>query len=579
MLEPHDAIGLMEAGSERTEAELVASEVLAALRDGVDPQEIVVVCRSLARSAELFERTLGRYGVATTSARRVPLGHTALGRALLGLARYALLPGSQRKVEDLIAYLRRPGLVDSPETVDLFEREVRQQAGRTGSALRKCGRDLRVGDVGARAAAPGRRQHLLAIAESTRMLLAAPHRGAAPVLRAAEQLDVRAAATVFQALEELEQLGDERTPVAELIELLEGLQVPAHGTPPAGAVLIAEPLAIRARRFRRVFVTGLCADEFPSPQAAVTDPFLGDDRRRELALSSGLALPQPSDPLDRERYLLYACVSRATERVVFSYRSSDEDGNVVIASPFLDDIADLFPDDWRERRRRRLLADVVWSSSLRRRPTASGCWLRPSRRRRTDSVLRDADGPATRILSEQALSHVRHRQIVSAGALEAFAACPVRWLVERQLQPEQLEPDPDAAHARLVHSHGARARVREARWGAHPADARRAPSSCCMRRCAARGRLRPLESGRSTRRTEVRAAILRGIEAELLRYLRTEAADGCDWPPIVTELRFGLDAEGEQAMPPVALDDGRRAGAAERDHRPCRCRPERSVAA
>ena len=56
--------------------------------------------------------------------------------------------------------------------------------------------------------------------------------------------------------------------------------------------------------------------------------------------------------------------------------------------------------------------------------------------------------------------------------------------------------------------------------------------------------------------TEVRAAILRGIEAELLRYLRQEAVDGSEWPPIVTELRFGLDAEDEDAMPPVLLDDG-----------------------
>ena len=52
--------------------------------------------------------------------------------------------------------------------------------------------------------------------------------------------------------------------------------------------------------------------------------------------------------------------------------------------------------------------------------------------------------------------------------------------------------------------------------------------------------------------TEVRAAILRGIEAELQRYLRQEAVDGSAWPPIVTELRFGLDSEDEDAMPPRA---------------------------
>ena len=156
VLDPDDAVTLMEAGSERTEAELVASEVLVALREGVDPQEIVVICRSLSSSAEVFERALARYGVATTSARRAPLGHTALGRALLGLTRYALQPGSQRSVEDLIAYLRHPG-VAAPPTVDLFEQEVRRQAGadRFGPADVRPGFEARVVPAGAAAPRPG----------------------------------------------------------------------------------------------------------------------------------------------------------------------------------------------------------------------------------------------------------------------------------------------------------------------------------------------------------------------------------------------------------------------------------------
>ena len=32
---------------------------------------------------------------------------------------------------------------------------------------------------------------------------------------------------------------------------------------------------------------------------------------------------------------------------------------------------------------------------------------------------------------------------VSAGALERFAGCPVKWLVEDVLKPEKLEPDPE----------------------------------------------------------------------------------------------------------------------------------------
>ena len=146
---------------------------------------------------------------------------------------------------------------------------------------------------------------------------------------------------------------------AELVELLETLEVDLDADPDPEAVLIAEPLAIRARRFRRVLVAGLCEGEFPS-QAETGDPFLGEDRRRELALASGLVLRGEPDQLARERYLLYACVSRATERVSFSYRSSDEDGNLVLPSPFLADLDELLDPGWRERRRRRLLADVVW---------------------------------------------------------------------------------------------------------------------------------------------------------------------------------------------------------------------------
>ena len=46
--------------------------------------------------------------------------------------------------------------------------------------------------------------------------------------------------------------------------------------------------------------------------------------------------------------------------VVLSYRSSDEEGNLALPSPFIADVAELLEPDWPERRRRRLLADVVW---------------------------------------------------------------------------------------------------------------------------------------------------------------------------------------------------------------------------
>jgi ATP-dependent helicase/DNAse subunit B len=549
-IEPLDTVTLMEAGSERTEAELVAAEVLAALRDGVDTADVVVVCRSLAHSADVFERALARVGVASTSGRLVPLGHTALGRALLGLVRYALLPGSQRDAGDLLAYLRHPGVADNADEVDRFEARVRRQGGRVAAALRASGSTLGV------AFAEIERLRLAserfeAVAESARGLIAAPHRGQAPLLGTAEQLDARAASVVFTALDELGQLGEGRLAAAELVEFLEGLQVPAHGTAGPEMVLIAEPLAIRARRFRRVFVTGLCEGEFPSAQATGGDPFLDDERRRELALSTGLVLAQAADPLDRERYLLYACVSRATERVAFSYRSSDEDGNVVIPSPFLDDVAGLFPASWRERRSRRLLADVAWS--VDQAPTERDRRVAAAFERSAEGVAAGlGEPPETRVLSEQALAHVRHREVVSPGAIGRFAACPVSWLVESQLEPDRLEPDADAlTRGSFIHVVLERVftRLGEALAPESLGSAEQLLSEE-MRGSAAAEHRSKLALDQAT---EVRAAILRGIEAELLRYLRQEAADGSAWLPAVTEFRFGLDGDGEDAIPPVEL--------------------------
>ncbi len=154
VIDPGDAVVLMEAGGERAEAELVAAGVLAALGDGVPAEEIVVVCRSLSRSGELFERELARHGVAGTSARRVPLEHTALGRALLALVRCALLPAPQRTVADLIAYLRHPGLVEAADVLDRLEAELRRSGTQRASGAAEPRARVAPGPGRARGAAP-----------------------------------------------------------------------------------------------------------------------------------------------------------------------------------------------------------------------------------------------------------------------------------------------------------------------------------------------------------------------------------------------------------------------------------------
>ena len=226
----------MEAGGERAEAELVAAEVLAALNEGVEPREIVVVCRSLARSAELFERALARYGVPATSARLVPLEHTALGRALLALVRYALLPGPQRDVEDLIAYLRHPGVVER-RRLSTGSRRGPQTRGRAGAALRDGGTSAAARRCATRRAAAARAPtRLAALGECTRQLLAAPHRGTATAASAPRGSRMHGPPPLVFAGARRSWSSSSASALAgaELIELLEGLQVPAHGCAAGG---------------------------------------------------------------------------------------------------------------------------------------------------------------------------------------------------------------------------------------------------------------------------------------------------------------------------------------------------------
>ncbi len=545
-LDPGDAVRLLEAGGERAEAELVAAEVLSLLGSGVPAEQIVLVCRSLPDTAPLFERVFARYGVALTTQRRLPFSHTPLGRGLVALARCAWLVDAP--AEALLTYLRSPGMLIQPELVDRLELDVRRAVVRTVEQAReRLGWTLAEVDVLRTALVPGGE-----LAHQARRLFAAPHRGSAPQLGSDEELDARALATLLRALEDLSDLGElgqlgelgepgERPSGTELIELMEELEV-RHGpeTRP-GAVLLADPLGIRARRFRAVFVCGLQEGRFP--RLGAPEPFLGDERRWEIAAASGLPLRPSEDSLERERYLFYSCVSRATEQLVLSYRSSDEEGNLELPSPFLRDVADLLVGDWTERRRRRLLSDVIWAPDAA--PTA--CEL--ARAEAAAAAPQFGEPPVrTQTLSAAALGHVRHRELVSAGALELYADCPVKWLVERELAPARFEPAPDPL-ARGSYIHDLLEELLR-RLGA-PLTAETLPRALALLDELIEQRPAPIAPGRPE---PLRAAALKAIEADIRRYLVHEAADGCGWEPRGLELRFGF-AEEPESLPAVTLAD------------------------
>jgi ATP-dependent helicase/DNAse subunit B len=549
-IDPGDAVRLLESGGERAEAELVAAHVVERLRAGVPAEEIAVVLRSLSASSALFERVFAAYGIPVVSRLSVPFEHTPLGRGLLALARCALAE-HEASAEELLHYLRAPGVLSRRELADALETTVRRQGVRTVAGAREAAAvlGLRLEEIdGLR----GAREPAAELARHARRLFAAPRRGQAATLDAVEELDARALATVLGALDELAEIG-EVPPAAELIETLAALEVRAGGAGGAGssgAVLLAEPPAIRARRFRAVFVCGLQDGEFPRPP--VPEPFLSDERRWELATASGLRLRPREDAVATERYLFYACVSRATETLILSYRSSDEEGNPATRSPFVADVAELLVEDWAQRRARRLLIDVVW-------PAAAAPTARELARAGAAASPR-LPAPPLAPMGAVAFTRVRHREVVSAGALESYAACPVKWLVERELRPERLEPESDGiARGNYVHAVLERtfARLGQA---VTEETVERAQEILEVAMAAEPARL---ASGRGAAE---RAAIRREIEADLRRYLESEASSGWGWPPQNVELRFGFEDSTEPAsgpapspsLPPLELPGGLR---------------------
>ena len=323
------------------------------------------------------------------------------------------------------------------------------------------------------------------------------------------------------------------------------LPVRVGENPQPDRVQVAAPGDVRARRFEAVFVCGLQEREFPRRSAP--DAFLPDTDRAELARASGLRLPLHEDYLARERYLFYVCASRAERLLVLSSRYCDEEGNPESPSFFLEDARAVFAGGLEDVERRRSLADVTWS--LERAPTDAE-WeravAREGPRRAPEPVGLDRARPRRCRRSTRATP-------CPAGALEAYAGCPVKWLVEKVLRPDALEPDPEpmvrGAYAhRVLEATLTRLRGGDGLDGDH---ARRASPEAERIMQAALTELRG-EFRLSPNQVRVRAAVT-SLEFDLLRYLRWEAERESAFTPAHLELRFGFD---DSDHPPVRLPDG-----------------------
>jgi ATP-dependent helicase/DNAse subunit B len=540
---PDGAVRLLSAGGERAEVELVAANVLELLRAGTSAGDVAVVFRDPKRYASLVEQVFGAYGVPFSIDRYVRFGHTALGRGLLGLLRCATPHGT---ADDLLAYLRTPGLLDHARIADRLEADVRRKGATSAADARKLWEERRwkLPEIDrlrrARGAALVAELH-----DRLGALFARSYHRRAPLFASEELEDPRALRAGRQALAELHALAlaDPGLELdhARVRERLEPIEVQLGEGARPDRVQVAAPEAIRARRFEAVFVCGLQEGEFPRPE--FSEPFLSDDDRRAIAAASGLVLAPRGDRLERERHLFYVCCSRAERRLFLSSRFADEQGAPQVQSFLLDEVRDLFSDDLAPERRS--LSDVTWP--LRVAPTEPE-WERALALASNSREQQHPDG----LHEPGVLAELGARDTFSASALEAFADCPVKWLVDKLLRPDELEPEPEAlvrgsyAHAVLETTYR---RLRE-RTG----SAKLTPDSLAaaeeilletMREKQPEYRISPKE-------TRFRTAVRR-LEFDLLSHLRREADRGGSFEPSELELEFGMPGA---ELPALELGEG-----------------------
>jgi ATP-dependent helicase/DNAse subunit B len=538
------AVRLLEGGGERAELELVAREIATLLDDGMAPEEIAVVTRAHAATADLLEEVFSAARIPFALQRRRRFADTSVGGALVGLLRCVpdVHGASDGELGDLLAWLRAPGLLELPELADRLEVRARRSGASSATQARALWEERHWRLETIEQLGEARRRGPVALIDRTARelswLFGAPRRGRAQVLAGEEADEAAAFVAGRRALAELRELARTAPELApgeagELARTLERVELLSGQRPGPGAVAVLDPLALRARRVRALFVCGLQEGVFPArsrPHA-----LLSEDERRRLAETSGLRLGEAEDALAAERYLLYAAVSRPEELLVLSWHVADDDGEPAARSLFVDDLCDLFHESLGARRARRPLGAAGWGEN-------------------------GAGVPAP-VALPTALGHERvlvelRGHLWSASSFETWIGCPVRWFVERMLRPGAFEPEAEPlargglAHAVLKDTLEALRR--------QTGSARLTLGGLGLARELLHGALEdnaadfPLSSA-----PERRPGAMRRLRADLERYLQHAAEAGSPLEPSALELGFGFaEEEGAQHSPLPAFDLG-----------------------
>ena len=536
------AVRLLEGAGERSELGLVAREIRTLLDGGMAPEEIAVVLRLDGSASDLVEDVFASETIPFALQRRRSLGDTALGRALVALLNCA---GPRGELEDLLSFLRAPGVLSRPELADDLEASARRIGVASAAAARALWEErhwtLDALDHMQQAAERGSSALIERARRELLWLFWRPRAGLGAVLADDELDEAGALRGSARALSELADLARRAPALApsdphELARALQSVEL-VSGDPPGRA---QSPSSTPLRCARAV-----CAPCF----SAACRRTCSRARRASAACSptrSGAAWPKrpgcDSGPT-RMRSRPSATCSTPPSRAPRSCWCSAGT-----------------PQTTTARRARDRCSSTICATC-----STTGC--APSARAAVESPLAAGSAGDQRLsraplsaaggdlcaelLDEQPLATLLQRRVWSASSLEAWIRCPMRWFVERALGARDLEAEPEPlARGGLAHAalkdvfEGLRDAVGSAR-----VTAQTEALACDLLRDSLELRAAQFPLSVAPERA---AAVRRRLQADLERYLRHAACDAedagadVDLPePRYLELGFGFDGEGD----------------------------------
>ena len=504
-----DGLEILSTATRRQELEWIARDALVAVREGSRHfSDHMVVVRNLSGYRPWIEEVFGALAVPFDIHERLKVEEHPWSRSLVALMSVSEGPPGSGvfRTREWAAWIESASAVsDRPSALALAERlracpaalaaadvpgepVLRGMAAGSGEAeLWTQEREL-IGlldsaDPGVwRAAAAGALARLgagLAGAETDG--------GAERVREVLEELIRRAAAETAGAVGQ-----ERRARLTGLIrESLYSVREPSKNRVQFYDVSLALP-----KEYKVVYVCGLSMGEFPRDHRQ--HPLLNDTDRRALN-AAGARLETAAGRFENERYLFYMACARASERLVLTRHSLDEDGREKTASPWIEEARSLFAVPVVEHRvepdrtlpdpragelcaPREVLEGLAWLGTQKSDPPAADelarqwdSWPEPVRAAagysgRSDAVREWGEAAArpSRLLEPEriALWNDPLGTAISASGITALRLCPYRFFGQTVLRLGDPRPSTVMQRGTFLHE-----LLCELLQGVHPAFA------------------------------------------------------------------------------------------------------------